>query len=107
MPNNPKNWNLNVPGDPNLTPAVNDTVTINCENPLGFTWCYSDTGNPQVFANGFLANKSYPAGSYGPYTAVNAGTVTYEGVVGQNQPCTPGGGVTATTHTIVVSGTGR
>ena len=108
MPNNPnpKNWNLNVPGNPDLTPSVNDTVTIKCESDQGFTWCYTDNNTPKVFANGFLANGSYAKGSYGPYTAVNPGTVQYQGVVGQNQPCTPGG-ITATGHTIVVSGTGR
>jgi hypothetical protein len=106
MPNNPnpKNWNLNVPGDPNLTPAVGDTVTINCEDIQGFTWCYTDNGNPQVFSDGFLANGSYAAASYGPYKCVNAGTVNYDGVLGQNKPCTPGGGITAAVHTITVSG---
>lgn len=103
MPNNPQNWNLNVPGNPNLTPSVNDTVTINCENDQGFTWCYADNNNPKVFADGFLANGSYSAGSYGPYTCVNAGTVNYDGVVGQNKNCNPYGGVRATMHTIVVS----
>lgn len=103
MPNNPQNWNLNVPGNPNLTPSVGDTVTIKCENNQGFTWCYTDNNNPKVFANGFLANGSYQAGSYGPYTCVNAGTVKYDGVVGQNKPCNPSGGITAAMHTIVVS----
>jgi hypothetical protein len=97
------NHDLNVPGDPNLTPKKGDTVTIKCENTDGFTWCYTDNNTPKVFANGFLANGSYPKGSYGPYTAVNDGTVEYEGVVGQNKPCTPGG-KTETGHTIVVSG---
>jgi hypothetical protein len=104
MPNGqPQNWNLNVPGDPDLTPSVGDTVTINCQDQQGFTWCYSDTGDPQVFSDGFLANKSYDAGSYGPYTCKNAGTVTYEGVRGKDKPCDPNGGVTATMHSITVS----
>jgi hypothetical protein len=108
MPNNPnpKNWPLNVPGDPNLTPAQGDSVTIKCDNPLGFTWCYTDNNTPKVFADGFLANGSYGPSSHGPYTAVNPGTVQYQGVLDQNQPCTPEG-ITATGHTIVVSGTGR
>jgi hypothetical protein len=98
-----QNWNLNVPGDPNLTPSVGDTVTINCEDSQGFTWCYTDTNTPKVFANGFLADGSNDAGSYGPYSVVNKGTVQYDGVRGKNKPCTPSGGIKATTHTIVVS----
>ncbi len=101
----PKDWPLNVPGNPNLTPAQGDSVTISCNDPQGFTWCYTDNNTPQVFSSGFLANGSYDPGSYGPYTAVNTGTVQYDGVRGKNKSCTPGGGVTATTHTIVVSGT--
>ncbi|MGB0122254.1 MAG: hypothetical protein WA400_00005 [Silvibacterium sp.] len=100
----PKNWDVNVPGNPNLPSLkVNDTVTIKCEKDEGFTWCYSDSNNPQVFADGFLANGSYAKGTYGPYTAVNAGTVNYDGVVGQNQPCNPTGGARAISHSIIVS----
>ncbi len=99
----PQNWDVNIPGDPNLPNVrVNDTVTITCENDQGFTWCYSDNNNPKVFSNGFLANGSYAKGTYGPYTAVNTGTVNYDGVVGQDKPCNPTGGVTAIVHSITV-----
>ncbi len=97
------NHNLNVPGNPNLTPSVGDTVTIKCENDQGFTWCFADTDDPQVFSDGFLSNGSYAKGSYGPYSVVNTGTVHYNGVVGQNQSCNPYGGAQATMHTIIVS----
>lgn len=99
----PQNWNLNVPGDPNLSPSVGDTVTIKCEDSQGFTWCYTDSNTPKVFADGFLANGSYDAGTYGPYTAVNAGTVQYDGVRGKDKSCNPSGGVKAVMHSITVS----
>ncbi|HUY81312.1 MAG TPA: hypothetical protein VMU92_06280 [Acidobacteriaceae bacterium] len=99
----PQNWNVNVPGDPNLPNVkVNDTVTIICEKDEGFTWCYTDDNDPQVFADGFLADGSYAKGTYGPYDAVNAGSISYDGVLGQDKPCTPQG-ARETVHTITVS----
>jgi len=100
----PQNWNVNVPGDPDLPNVkVNDTVTVICEKEEGFTWCYTDNNDPQVFSSGFLANGSYDKGSYGPYTANNPGTVSYDGVVGKDKACNATGGVTATVHSISVS----
>jgi hypothetical protein len=94
---------LNIPNDlssKQLTRGTDDiqiTVTADC------SWCYSDPNN--VFANGFLAAGSYTATSphttYGPYTPANDGTVTVNAVTSGN--CTTAG-VTATPHTITVTG---
>jgi hypothetical protein len=100
MPSHP----LNIPGDPNLNGVkVGDTVAITCDDNDGCTWCYSDSNNPQVFSGGFLANGSYDKGSLGTFTAVNPGTVNYDGVKGKNKSCNPTGGIRATMHSIVVS----
>jgi hypothetical protein len=98
---------LNLPDDPNLNNvSVNDTVTIKCTDKDGCTWCYSDGNNPQVFSGGFLADGSYDQGDLGTFTAVNPGTVNFNGIKGKNKPCNPDG-ITAAVHTIIVSGTGR
>lgn len=98
MPNHP----LNIPGDQNLNGVkTGDTVAITCTANEGCTWCYSDPDN--VFANGFLANGSYDKGALGTFTAVNPGTVNFDGVKGKNQPCNPDGGIKAAIHTIIVS----
>jgi hypothetical protein len=96
---------LNLPDDPNLNNvSPNDTVTIKCTDQNGCTWCYSDTNDPQVFADGFLANGSYNPGELGTFTAVNPGTVNFNGIKGKDKPCDPLG-ITATGHTIIVSTT--
>ena len=92
---------LSIPGDPNLTGVkTGDTVSITCNDKDGCTWCYLDPDN--VFAEGFLANNSYDQGSLGTFTAVNPGTVSYDGVKGKNKPCNPQG-IKQTQHTITVT----
>jgi hypothetical protein len=99
----PQNHNLNIPASGNLTGvSINDTVTISFTDDRDF--CFSDPNN--VFANGFLPagqrSKNYQSPAY---TAVNAGTVTFNSV-GWGGSCSPHGGIELTSHTIVVSGTG-
>lgn len=93
---------LNIPDDPNLNGVkTGDSVAITCTDNEGCTWCYLDPDN--VFADGFLANGSYDKGSLGTFTAVNPGTVNYDGVKKKNQQCTASGGIKATTHSIQVN----
>ena len=92
---------INIPQDTHANLKVGDQLNIaviaDCD------WCYSDPDN--CFSGGLLAPGCYTATNphtvYGPYTATADGTVDFNAVT--SGPCTTSG-VTATGHTIVVSG---
>ena len=69
-------------------------------------WCFSDPdgvfGTPSTLLPDGTYTKPDPNSPYGPYTPVNDGTV-YFNAVATDETCTPDG-VTATGHTITVSG---
>ncbi len=94
MPQNTKT--LNIPHGGNLSMNKNQDelmihVTQTCQ------WCYSD---PNSIFSSMLPPGQYAPGDYGPYAATGTGSMTYD----DNNPCNPSGGVTATPHTITVTG---
>lgn len=75
--------------------------TLYIEVDADCNWCYSD---PNGVFSSFLPAGHYTATTpptvYGPYTAVNSGTVNFNAVTSGD--CNPMG-VAASGHTIVVS----
>lgn len=95
---------LTIPHDSNFPVVTGDNLYIQASEDC--TWCYSDPNN--CFPGGLLANGNYSKqtgnNKYGPYPAVNAGSVGFDSSAGFNQPCNPGASIRATGHSIVVSG---
>lgn len=89
---------LTIPNGGNMSLNKNqDQLEIHCTQEC--QWCYNDPSG--VFPN-FLPAGTVQPGTYGPYEAVNDGTVTYDDPTSGN--CNASGGVTATPHSITVSG---
>jgi hypothetical protein len=78
---------------------IDITVNQDC------TWCFSDPdgvfGNPSTLLPAGSYTKTSPHTTYGPFTQVNTGTVYFNAVT--SGPCNPQG-ITATGHTITVTG---
>jgi len=76
---------LNIPNDLssiNMTKGIDQleiTVTATCN------WCYSDPqhvfGNPSTLLAPGLYNVTTPHTTYGPYSPVNDGTVTFNATI--------------------------
>lgn len=94
---------LNIPHGSNFDVKTGDDLYIHVNDDC--TWCYTDPDS--CFPGGLLANGNYSQQAsgqkYGPYPAVNDGSVGFDSPLGFSQPCNPAAGVRAVPHSIVVS----
>ena len=97
---------LNIPNDLSSVNLNKGTDTLEITVTATCTWCYSDPNGVFPAPPGFLAAGTYnvttPHTKYGPYTPQNDGVIEF-GVSIPPTPCSTTG-ITATGHTITVTG---
>lgn len=93
---------LTIPHDQNFPVKTGDNLYIHVSAEC--TWSYSDPAG--CFPGGLLANGTYSqqtAGqNYGPYPAVNTGSVSFSAAPGSNQPADRSKTMAAMTLTTII-----